>query len=162
MTNKKKFIILIAICCVILTAIIFITTFWLRTTIEISPSPDKITVGNHSTSKNPFRGYLFAGKYTLTAEKDGYPNLTKQIQVKSGKTKYSFTMPTYEEVFIESLPINTTDWHIDYSHEDNLYYIEILNPPYQENLAKAKAFIKSKGVDINKIKIYSWKPAQME
>ncbi len=162
MTDKKKFIIFIAAFCVILAVIVFITSFWVKATIKISPPPDKITIGKHSTSNSPFNGYLFVGKYNLVVEKKGYPNLTEQIQVKSGKTKFSFTMLTYKEQFIKSLPVDTPDWHIDYSKEDDLFYVQISNSPYKEYLAKAKDFIASKGVDVNQIQIYSWKPAQME
>ena len=162
MTAKKKFIIFITTFSIIIVGIIFLTSFWLRTTIKISPAPDKMTIGNHSTTNNPFKGYLSVGKYTLVVEKKGYPSLSEQIQVKAGKTNYSFTMLTYKERFIKSLPIDTSVWHIEYSAKNDLFYIQILSSPYQENLAKAKAFIASKGVDINQIQIYSWKPAQIE
>jgi len=52
------------------------------------------------------------------------------------------------------LPYITKEYSVVYSQDKNQIYVNVLNPPYEENRQKALKWIKKQGADPNKLNIF--------
>lgn len=150
--NKKKIFIISAIGGLILLTIG--ANYFLFGNVSIKSNVNDINANlNDKDIQLPYKSFLRTGKYQLKTNITGYLPTEQTLDVKPGQNNFTVELQSYEQVFIESLPIENEAYLIEYNENENFFYILIKSEPADDIKAKALKYITYKNVDTGKIEI---------
>lgn len=125
----KKIIIISAV--MILVLLIIAGIFFGRVRVNTNRSDSMIKLGNNS-----FAGSLdtirLIGDHEIKISLDDHKEIIEKITIRPGMNEFYFELKTFQEVFIEKLPLKTERYEIIYNEKADFFFVTIKESPPEE------------------------------